>query len=155
MLVEHKIKGPLNYDFPKCELCDTILCSYSDLEKHIAENHEEGIEVNQSCIYCNKTFANEGMLYSHMKSQHKERAKLDGVIDFSDDDVAFESDSQLSQYHSDGGGENKIKILSDISLPKNIPIIQAVDNAPGTTITLPPEVLETSSKLIGNNFDKT
>lgn len=57
-----------------------------------------------------------------MRDKHKERAQDDGVIDFSDDDLM--DDDKDPQPYLDG--EKKIKILSNITLPKNPWIEEAV-----------------------------
>lgn len=71
----------------------------------------------QHCIYCNKVFSKESLLYTHMKTAHKEKARQDGVIDFSDDDHEF--DEHDKYIPNDPSGGEKIKILSDIKLPSS------------------------------------
>lgn len=77
----------------------------------------------QHCIYCNKIFAKEISLYAHMRQNHKERARDDGVIDFSDEEQAeFDQDKYVPNdpiisAAGSSSGESKIKILSNITLP--------------------------------------
>lgn len=86
----------------------------------------------QHCIYCNKVFSKESLLYTHMKTAHKEKARLDGVIDFSDDENEFEDGDKYIP--NDPSSGKKINIISNISLPKGsqqhtfIPTTQQIVN---------------------------
>ncbi|XP_055382990.1 centrosome-associated zinc finger protein CP190 isoform X2 [Condylostylus longicornis] len=122
MFTQHDVRTSIS--FPKCEHCGTIVFDMQALDQHIDDVHPEVKEDNQQCIYCNKTFSTELMLYNHMKDQHKERARDDGVIDFSEEDEAYEEYEQKMQNMTDAKSGSKIQILSDIDLPKCISLTQ-------------------------------
>lgn len=88
------------------------------LRKHKEEDHQT--QGQQLCIYCNKTFQKEIQLYSHMRSNHKERAQEDGVMDFSEDETYEDDADKYVPNHpeaSQSTGEGKIKVLSNIAIP--------------------------------------
>ncbi|XP_055903296.1 centrosome-associated zinc finger protein CP190 [Eupeodes corollae] len=109
MLTDHKVASLL-YTFPECKECNKICLSENDLQLHGEQYHPDSHK--QQCIYCNKVFVKEMNLYTHMKTFHKKRAREDGVIDFSDEEM----DEELEANSSDA----KIKILSDIALPSTL-----------------------------------
>lgn len=97
----------------------------------------------QHCIYCNKVFSKELLLYNHMKTAHKEKARVDGVIDFSEeDDNEFVEESASDQYvpndPSAVGGDRKIKILSNITIPGTVVTATKKTAMPTRQITLVP-----------------
>ncbi|XP_053672051.1 centrosome-associated zinc finger protein CP190 [Anopheles nili] len=116
-LTEHGIKSQIK--FPTCDECGHVAMTVDDLHKHEDENHTRGDL--QQCIYCNKVFAKEMELYDHMKAQHRDRAIADGVLEFTDDeDYQTEEETSSPQAKpstSTSGGDGKIKILSNITLP--------------------------------------
>lgn len=118
MLVEHKIPSSL-YTFPNCEHCSKICVDPNDLNRHVSQEHPNVHK--QQCIYCNKVFSKEIILYNHMKSFHKKRAREDGVIDFSDEEMT-EFDEEMKELlpEEDPAADKKIKIISDISLPSTL-----------------------------------
>uniref|UniRef100_A0A2M4BAB9 Putative microtubule binding protein n=1 Tax=Anopheles marajoara TaxID=58244 RepID=A0A2M4BAB9_9DIPT len=110
-LVEHGIKSPVK--FPTCSECDHVAMTNAALKQHVEETHQQE---RQHCIYCNKVFEKELDLYYHMKEQHRERARSDGVLDFSEDEDEFqEGRDEPPPVHRPS--EGKIKILSNITLP--------------------------------------
>lgn len=118
MLVEHKISS-LIYTFPQCKECNKICINEKYLQVHHEEFHPEVHK--QQCIYCNKVFVKEMDLYNHMKTFHKKRAREDGVIDFSDEEIENEVEAgRSSSSRRANEGDSKIKILSDIALPSTI-----------------------------------
>ncbi|EDV92598.1 centrosome-associated zinc finger protein CP190 [Drosophila grimshawi] len=126
MYTEHQIKSLL-YNFAECALCNRTYLTKGELEQHINEAHTD--DNKQQCIYCNKVFAQELQLYRHMKSYHKAQALEDGIIDETDEEYlgSQDEDEQLEdddQEEDEGEGEEpmqeaeeKVRILSDISLP--------------------------------------
>lgn len=128
-LTKHSIKPPSDIHFPKCALCTFVAMDQPALRKHKEDDHQTQSS-QQHCIYCNKIFSKEIHLYAHMRSNHKERAQEDGVMDFSEDDL-YEDDAdkyvpnhpelvshtQSSTVASTTTSDNKIKVLSNISLP--------------------------------------
>ncbi|XP_035781534.1 centrosome-associated zinc finger protein CP190-like [Anopheles albimanus] len=110
-LVEHGLKSPVK--FPTCSECDHVAMTNATLKQHMEEAHQQE---RQLCIYCNKVFEKELDLYYHMKEQHRERARSDGVLDFSEDEEEFqEAREESPPVHRPS--EGKIKILSNITLP--------------------------------------
>lgn len=112
-LMKHNIVPPHNVVFPKCEECQYIAPDVAALLKH-RETHHKTKNLHH-CIYCNKTFSNEILLYNHIRNNHRERACEDGVMDFEDDEML--DDSYVPNDESTSSGSNKIKILSNIELP--------------------------------------
>ncbi|XP_058055507.1 centrosome-associated zinc finger protein CP190 [Anopheles bellator] len=134
---EHNIKPSIK--FPVCEECGHVAMNPSTLQQHVEETHQQ--QDRQHCIYCNKVFEKELELYNHMKEQHRERARNDGVLDFSDDDEFQEAEEIPQAKPSD----SKIKILSNITLPTiNLP--QSSLNAGKTPTTVQQIALEPSSE---------
>ncbi|KAH8312650.1 hypothetical protein KR044_011985 [Drosophila immigrans] len=130
MYTEHEIKSLL-YNFAECALCNRTYLSRVELDQHINEAHTD--ENKQQCIYCNKVFAQELQLYRHMKSYHKAQALEDGIIDETDeeymgsqdeDDPMGEEDEQDEEADDEPMQEEKVRILSDISLPASSAVIQ-------------------------------
>lgn len=117
-LTEHNIKATVK--FPTCSECGHVALNASMLMKHEEENHQRGDL--QQCIYCNKVFEKEMDLYEHMKNLHKEKAREDGVIDFSDEEYEMETEEDTGMQNT--SGDNKIKILSNISISSSsIPFV--------------------------------
>ncbi|XP_055612997.1 centrosome-associated zinc finger protein CP190 [Uranotaenia lowii] len=129
-LTEHNIKSTVK--FPTCSECGHVAINASALQKHEDENHQRGDL--QQCIYCNKVFAKEIELYEHMKSLHKDRAREDGVIDFSDEEYHMGEEEQMMTAHGSSGSE-KIKIISNISLAASGTIPFVIDPSQVQTIS--------------------
>lgn len=135
MYTEHQIKSLL-YNFAECALCNRTYLGKEDLEQHINEEHTD--ENKQQCIYCNKVFAQELQLYRHMKSYHKAQALEDGIIDETDEEYMGSQDEDEQLDDEDGQEEetedeplqdDKVRILSDISLPATSAVMQQQTNA--------------------------
>lgn len=119
LYIEHDIKPPGELVFPKCpeSNCKHIAMDKLSLSVHNKEEHNgKSKKEIQHCIYCNKVFAMEIALYAHMRSSHKERAREDGVMDFSDEEQSFDDVDKYIPNHMETV-DNKIKILSNISIP--------------------------------------
>lgn len=117
-LMKHNIVPPHNVVFPKCEECQYIAPDVAALLKH-RETHHKTKNLHH-CIYCNRTFSNEILLYNHIRGNHKERACEDGVMDFDDDEMLGDNSyvpNNEASPSSTSSGANKIKILSNIELP--------------------------------------
>lgn len=131
MYTEHQIKSLL-YNFADCALCNRTYLNKGELEQHINEAHTD--ENKQQCIYCNKVFAQELQLYRHMKSYHKAQALEDGIIDETDEEYmgSQDEDDQGDEEEQEEEEETeeepmqgeKVRILSDISLPATGAILQ-------------------------------
>ncbi|XP_058822537.1 centrosome-associated zinc finger protein CP190 [Topomyia yanbarensis] len=128
-LTAHNIKSTMK--FPTCSECGYIAMNAPGLEKHEEENHQRGDL--QQCIYCNKVFAKEMDLYEHMKSLHKEKAREDGVIDFSDDEYQVQEEEETPSQNS--SQENKIKILSNITFSNTSAIPFMIDPSQAQTVS--------------------
>lgn len=152
MFMQHQIKPPADVHFPKCLQCTFVAPHNASLNKHREEKHPKPKLNAHHCIYCNKTFSNEILVYAHMRNNHKERACEDGVMDFDEDQDDVEQyipssemighvgggnivvgsgggllvsgSSVVGSGGGSSGGDNKIKIISNISLPtKGIPYV--------------------------------
>ncbi|KAH8420702.1 hypothetical protein KR222_002291 [Zaprionus bogoriensis] len=133
MYTEHQIKSLL-YNFAECALCNRTYLSKAELEQHINEAHTD--ENKQLCIYCNKVFAQELQLYRHMKSYHKAQAQEDGIIDETDEEYmgSQDEDDQMGdeeeqeeeeeEPEEESLQEEKVRIISDISLPATGAVLQ-------------------------------
>ncbi|XP_060650141.1 centrosome-associated zinc finger protein CP190, partial [Drosophila nasuta] len=131
MYTEHEIKSLL-YNFAECALCNRTYLSRVELDQHINEAHTD--ENKQQCIYCNKVFAQELQLYRHMKSYHKAQALEDGIIDETDEEymgsqdedehMAEEDEQEEEEAEDEPMQDEKVRILSDISLPASNAVIQ-------------------------------
>uniref|UniRef100_A0A182NFL4 BTB domain-containing protein n=1 Tax=Anopheles dirus TaxID=7168 RepID=A0A182NFL4_9DIPT len=137
LFTEHHIRPTVK--FPKCEECDHVAMTPEDLQKHEEVVHARGDL--QQCIYCNKVFAKEMELYDHMKEQHRERAIVDGVLEFTDDEDYEEELAAAATTTSPAkAGDGKIKILSNITLPP------AKTGGTGATTSVRQITLEPSSE---------
>ncbi|XP_016999067.2 centrosome-associated zinc finger protein Cp190 [Drosophila takahashii] len=114
MYMEHQIKSLL-YTFAECALCNQSFLTKGELEAHINEAHTD--DNKQQCIYCNKVFEQELQLYRHMKSYHKEQALEDGIIDETDEEFLGSQDEEEEEEEQEPQQTDKVRILSDISLP--------------------------------------
>ncbi|EDW15162.2 centrosome-associated zinc finger protein CP190 [Drosophila mojavensis] len=130
MYTEHQIKSLL-YNFAECVLCNQTYLTKNELEQHINEAHTD--ENKQQCIYCCKVFAQELQLYRHMKNYHKAQALEDGIIDETDEEYlgSQDEDGQMEdeeqeeeEVEEEPMQEQKVRILSDISLPATSAIVQ-------------------------------
>lgn len=129
-LTEHNIKSTMK--FPTCSECGHIAMNAAALNKHEEENHQRGDL--QQCIYCNKVFAKEMDLYEHMKNLHKQRAREDGVIDFSDEEYHVQDDEEASGT-TNTSQEKQIKVLSNISITNNAGIPFVIDHSQAQTVS--------------------
>lgn len=143
ILTKHDIQPPKDLHFPKCGLCTFVALDQSALKRHKEEDHQSEIS-QQTCIYCNKNFQKEIQLYAHMRSNHKERARAEGVMDFSDDDQYEDETDKYVPNHPDvsqttnvagtGLPDSKIKVLSNITLPSKAPFV--IDSQTGNTVLI-------------------
>lgn len=118
--VVHNINPPPDMKFPKCPDCNFVAIDQSQLKSHSTEKHPKANRPNtQHCIYCNKTFNDENRLYEHMRSNHRDRAREDGVMDTDDEDLEDEDEEYLPSLQSakSVAASSKIKVLSNITLP--------------------------------------
>ncbi|CAH4022847.1 unnamed protein product [Pieris brassicae] len=87
-LVKHKMSHSDNHKF-RCAICASSFHNSTLLLKHIQKTgHKFSAEKKPSpqCIYCYKMFTRDSNLYAHLKSNHYESAKNDGIIEDSDDE---------------------------------------------------------------------
>lgn len=158
ILVQHEIQPPKDLNYPKCGLCTFVALDQTALRKHKEEDHQNQSS-QQHCIYCNKTFAKEIVLYSHMRTYHKERAQEDGVMDFSDEEAYEDDADKYEPNHPEmatasasnaGGSENKIKVLSNITLSTKSSFVLDSSTGSGPTIISAENLnLEPSSEAEG------
>lgn len=107
---EHQIKPPPDVKLKSSEITIEATTSSSIPEQTISTKKPE-----QQCIYCNKTFTKEFLLYAHMRSVHRHKAKSDGVLDFTDE----EDEEYVPNVVDSSNDSSKIKILSNVSLAPN------------------------------------
>lgn len=175
ILVVHNINPPPDMKFPKCTECKFVAIDTKDLTNHLAEKHSDRKITTttttttrsntQHCIYCNKTFNDENRLYDHMRSNHRDRAREDGVMDTDDEDLEDEEEDgylvnlqSASSLKKDSG---KIQVLSNITLPSkgvsyaiDSPAISSIvgpSSSSTTTTTQNTCKLEPSSEAEGLN----
>ncbi|CAH0725016.1 unnamed protein product, partial [Brenthis ino] len=108
-LTKHGVEPPTHYNFPKCNYCDYIALNEALLVKHKIthtdiSNYKRNIcnaafaaslmdsvqksnkqssyekKNNLVCMYCLRVFLRQNNLYAHLKTNHKEAAKNDGLI---------------------------------------------------------------------------
>lgn len=137
MLIKHELPAPKEFIYPKCGLCAFVAVDGTALRKHKEEDHQAQSS-QQLCIYCNKSFQKEIQLYAHMRSNHRDRAQEDGVMDFTDEenyddeaDKYVPNHPEISQATTSAG--SKIKVLSNIQLPTKAPFI-TIDSQGGTNV---------------------
>lgn len=125
MYTKHGVKPPAAYNFPKCSQCNYVALTEALLIKHKL-NHtryemqcleckiaftslyalEHHIKVsghskkfgktNYGCQYCPKKYQSGANLFSHIKLQHSQAAKRDGIVNIDEieeiDELADEVD---------------------------------------------------------------
>lgn len=109
MYTKHGVKPPPAYNFPKCNQCHYIALTEALLIKHklnhtkfelqcrecrVAFNSQYALDshvqltghtgkfgrTNYDCQYCSKQYQSGANLFSHIKMQHREEAKKDGIV---------------------------------------------------------------------------
>lgn len=157
---KHGVKPPIAYKFPKCDQCPYISLSEALLIRHKANHtkfelkcsecmvtfknqmalnlHMEIIghsgksgKPNYECQYCTKKFSSEDVLFAHIRLNHRDDARRDGIVSI-DESIDYDDDSQeqiqeiveeeeveyiTSEIEPDVLAKEKIKILSDVKLP--------------------------------------
>ncbi|XP_023938781.2 uncharacterized protein LOC112046382 [Bicyclus anynana] len=137
-LTKHGITPPAAYTFPKCNHCDYIALNEALLVKH-KSNHNNIMYkclkynvpsspvaqkntkkyLNQStdkkignlqCVFCLRTFQRLHNLYAHLKTNHKEAAKTEGLIDDSEDEQEEEKISPNLKINSNESSDNIVKV---------------------------------------------
>lgn len=125
MYTKHGEKPPAAYVFPKCDYCNYIALSKSLLDKHKLNHTKKELQCREckiafttmqtlqthmemsghdrkvdttsySCQYCDKQYQLGANLFSHIRVQHKEEAKRDGIviIDETEESVDDEDDGK-------------------------------------------------------------
>lgn len=87
-LVKHKLTHSDVRNF-RCNVCSATFNTSNNLLAHIQKTgHKYTAErrTDLQCVYCLKMFMREANLYAHLKTNHKSAAKVDGIIDDSDDE---------------------------------------------------------------------
>ncbi|XP_050349875.1 centrosome-associated zinc finger protein CP190 [Nymphalis io] len=142
-LTKHGVEPPSHYNFPKCNFCKYVALNEALMVKHKLTHAEvrsfrKNVSTayttsnsmldqvqktgnkygerkhNLQCIYCLRIFLRENNLYAHLKTNHKEAAKNDGLIDDSDEEIQEEEDKPKSKHNSNESA-NYIKV----ELPAN------------------------------------
>lgn len=109
MYTKHGVKPPPAYSFPKCNQCHYIALTEALLIKHklnhtkfelqcseckVAFSSQYSLDnhvhltghtgkfgrTNYDCQYCAKQYQSGANLFSHIKMQHREEAKRDGIV---------------------------------------------------------------------------
>ncbi|XP_072938294.1 uncharacterized protein Cp190 [Epargyreus clarus] len=87
-LIKHKLSHGKSENF-RCYVCNAKFSHSNQLLIHIQKTghkYSADRKANLQCIYCLRVFLRESNLYAHIRTNHKESAKNDGVIDMSDDE---------------------------------------------------------------------
>lgn len=134
LLSKHKLNHTKLSEFA-CNQCTACFKTKQTLISHMAQTGHKicpNIKESQQCIYCKKLFLREANMYAHVRSVHKEQARNDGILEFSDneeknydeidnstdvidaDDRYMPNNPQLQEHRG------KIKILSNIALPSSV-----------------------------------
>ncbi|XP_047532326.1 centrosome-associated zinc finger protein CP190 [Vanessa atalanta] len=138
-LTKHGVEPPSHYNFPKCNYCKYIALNEALMVKHklthtevrsfrrnvsttafttsnlmLDHGQKSGSKYgerkhNLQCIYCLRIFLRENNLYAHLKTNHKEAAKNDGLIDDSDEEIQEEEEKPKSK-HNSNESSNYIKV---------------------------------------------
>ena len=91
---EHESKCSMNPDAKPqhhCELCDREYWDKRSLDRHMAEDHTEGVERLQ-CPSCTKTFKNKDSLAKHKKNAHLKKGKSSTSAEQEEEEEEIEED---------------------------------------------------------------
>ncbi|CAH2086996.1 unnamed protein product [Euphydryas editha] len=81
----------------------------ADHSQKISNKYGGDRKNNLQCIYCLRNFSRENNLYAHLKTNHKEAAKNDGLIEDSDEEMQ-EEEEKLKSKHNTSESSNYIKV---------------------------------------------
>ncbi|CAG9566262.1 unnamed protein product [Danaus chrysippus] len=112
LLVKHKMTHTELKQF-RCNVCAANFNSSNQMLIHIQKTgHKYSAErkTNLKCIYCLKVFLRESNLYAHLKTNHKEAAKNDGIIDDSEEEQQEEEKIVSKQRKSDHTNIIKLEV---------------------------------------------
>lgn len=87
-LVKHKLTHKDIKNF-RCNVCPATFYSSNQLLTHIqntGHKYSADKKTNNQCIYCLKVFLRESNLYAHIKTHHRKAAKVDCIIEDSDEE---------------------------------------------------------------------
>ena len=91
---EHESKCSMNPDAKPqhhCELCDREYWDKRSLDRHMAEDHTEGVKRLQ-CPSCPKTFKNKDSLAKHKKNAHLKKGKSSTSAEQEEEEEEIEED---------------------------------------------------------------
>ncbi|KAK5650591.1 hypothetical protein RI129_001620 [Pyrocoelia pectoralis] len=123
----HGIRPPPAYKFPKCNSCPYIALSETLLIKHKLNHSKHELQcieckvafTNQQalnshslitghngklgknsfdCQYCTKKFHSGSTLFTHIKMQHREEARRDGIVSIDEVDDTDDDDDDQAEY---------------------------------------------------------
>lgn len=158
LYTKHGVKPPPAYNFPKCSQCHYIALTEALLIKHKLNhtkfelqcpeckvafsaqdslaNHMEVTghtgkcgKTNYDCQYCTKRYQTGANLFSHIKMQHREEARRDGIVsideiedteeidDNSEEQQVREEDRYVTPEIIQERTKEKVKVLSDVKVP--------------------------------------
>ncbi|OWR52567.1 putative microtubule binding protein [Danaus plexippus plexippus] len=112
LLVKHKMTHTELKQF-RCNVCAANFNSSNQILIHIQKTgHKYSAErkTNLKCIYCLKVFLRESNLYAHLKTNHKEAAKNDGIVDDSEEEQQEEEKIVSKQRKSDHTNIIKLEV---------------------------------------------
>lgn len=157
LYTKHGVKPPPAYNFPKCSQCHYIALTEALLIKHklnhtkfelqcpeckvafnsqnSLENHMEATghtgkfgKTNYNCQYCTKRYHTGANLFSHIKMQHREEARRDGIVsideiedtdgteDSTEEQQVREEDKYITPEIIHERTKEKVKVLSDVKV---------------------------------------
>lgn len=152
---KHGVKPPPAYKFPKCSQCPYIALTEALLLRHKMNHTEDELQCeeckvtftnqivltshiqitghtgkskkpNYDCQYCTKKFPSSSTLFSHIRMQHRDEARRDGIVSIDEVEEADEDDNEQDEASNEEQEEyneeittdkkEKVKILSDVKL---------------------------------------
>ncbi|CAH0587960.1 unnamed protein product [Chrysodeixis includens] len=156
-LVKHKLTHKDIKNF-RCNVCPATFYSSSQLLTHIQNTgHKYSAErkTNNQCIYCLKVFLRESNLYAHIKTHHRKAAKVDCIIEDSDEERTDETPKVKSiKFEPSTSFEPEFE-EADLQYPiqqKPVPDIPVVTRKQHKTTSATPNS-NTRQKILNTSFD--
>lgn len=179
-LTKHGVEPPARYNFPRCNYCPYVALNEPLMVKHKLTHSEvkslrknmllmslysqkkgtkfRGVRKNDlQCIYCLRNFLRENNLYAHLKTDHKEIAKNDGLIDDSDEEMQEEEET-LKTKHSISESSNYIEVEVPVHFTNSFEdnnIQYQIERRSDSNIHIEPKkqrILQSKQKILNPGF---
>lgn len=127
----------------QCPECQITFCNDQMLTSHlqITGHNGKSIRSTYDCQYCSKRFPAGSNLFVHIRQQHREDARRDGIVSLDemeeDQMELIENEQHLIKHdlqYAPAEKREKVKILQDVKLPSNVDALEESSN----TLTLEP-----------------